>query len=167
MQKTETVEISKLGEIISSIFVEPAIVYESDSEFDSSLKKYESKESLLKVIDQSIQTNLPFINFAIYYPNAKGYVFDEKVKLNPEVCNGATFRYSTCGWGLIQLQIDLLNKPMVEVRVAVNTQKRAEEWSANYPKFKSPSLWDWKLVEKQARRIIKSLKNCLNQDRIL
>jgi hypothetical protein len=162
MQKTEIINISKLTEILDAVFVEPVIVYESDSEFNSNLKKYESKELLSNAIDQAIQTNLPFINFSIYYPAAKGYVFEEKVKLNPEVCNGATYRYSASGWGLIQLQIDLRDKPMIEVRVTVNTQKRAETWSANYPKFKLPSLWDWKFVEKQTRRIIKTLKSCVD-----
>lgn len=162
MQKTEVIEILKLTEIIDSVFFEPAIVYENDSEFNSNLKKYESKELLSQAIDQAVQANLPFINFSIYYPDAKGYVFEEKIKLNPEACNGATYRYAASGWGLVQLQIDLLDKPMVEVRVTVNTQKRADEWSSAYPKLKSPSLWDWKFVEKQTRRIIKTLKSCVD-----
>ena len=162
MQKTQIINISKLTEILDSVFIEPAIVYESDSEFNSDLKKYESQELLSQAIDQAVQANLPFINFSIYYPDAKGYVFEEKVKLNPEACNGATYRYSASGWGLIQLQIELLDKPMIEVCVTVNTQKRAEAWSSEYPKLKSPSLWDWKFVEKQTRRIIKTLKSCVD-----
>ena len=145
---------------MSAIFSEHAVAYQDYSEFDSELKQYENEEALMSAIISAIEGNAHSANFSIYYPEAKGYFFAEKKSLNPAKCNGASFRYVASGWGLIQLQIDLKNKFKPEVRVSVNSRKRAEAWFQTYPEFKDPSLWDWKFLEKQARRIIRVLKKC-------
>ncbi|WP_144395071.1 hypothetical protein [Pleionea sediminis] len=160
MQRAEEIEVSKIGDIVSAIFSEPAVAYQDYSDFDSELKQYKTEEALLRGISSAIDGNAHSANFSIYYPEAKGYFFSERKSLNPAKCNGATFRYVASGWGLIQLQIDLKNKLKPAVSVSVNSQKRAEAWFQTYPEFKEPSLWEWKYVEKQARRIIRVLKQC-------
>ena len=160
MQRTEIVDFPKIGEIVSSIFEEPAIAYEDYSEYDSELKEFDSKETVLKKIESAKENGAFSVNFSIYYPAANGYFHKEKKSLNPEKCNGATYRYAANGWGLIHLQIDLREKEKSEVRIAVNTLKRAVAWEPTYPELKAARLWDWKLVEKQARRLIKVLKKC-------
>ena len=160
MQRNEIIEFPKLEEIVSSIFEEPAIAYEDYSEYDSELEEFDSKETVLKKIESAKENGAFSVNFAIYYPAANGYFYKEKKALNPEKCNGATYRYVANGWGLIHLQIDLRDKEKPEVRVAVNTLKRATAWEPTYPEFKEASLWDWKFVEKQARRLIRVLKKC-------
>ena len=158
MQKTEEIEIFKVSDIVHSIFEEPAIAYEDYSAFDNELLEFDQEESLVKAINEAIENDKYSSNFAIYYPGAKGYVLKEKQSVNPDKCDGATYRYVMKGWGLVHLQIDLRKKPTLLVRIAVNTQKRAEAWSATYPDLREPSLWDWKYVEKQARRTIRTLK---------
>ncbi len=160
MQRAENIEISKIAEIVGSIFQEPAIVYEHYSEYESELKSYDGKESLLFAISEAVKNNAHSANFAIYYPESKGFFVKEKKSLNPEKCNGATYRYIASGWGLVHFQIDLRNKPIAGVRIAVNTSTRAEAWSPTYPELQQPSLWDWKFIEKQTRRIIKVLRQC-------
>jgi hypothetical protein len=160
MQRTEIVEFPRLEEIVGSIFEEPATAYEDYSEFDSELKEFDSKEAVLNKIESAKENGAFSVNFAIYYPAANGYFYKEKKSLNPEKCNGATYRYVANGWGLIHLQIDLRDKEKPEVRVAVNTLKRATAWEPTYPELKAANLWDWKLVEKQARRLINVLKKC-------
>lgn len=160
MQRTEEIEVSKIGDIVSAIFQEPAIAYEDYSAFDTELQIYDSESSLNSAIEEAVKNNDYSANFAIYYPEAKGYFFKERKTLNPEKCNGATFRFVSSGWGLFHLQIDLRNKPKVVVRVTVNSAKRAGAWSHTYPELKEPELWDWKYVEKQARRMIRVLKKC-------
>lgn len=160
MQRAEEIEVSKIGDIVNAIFLEPAVAYQDYSDFDSELRQYENEESLMSAISNAIDSNAHSANFSIYYPEAKGYFFAEKKSLNPVKCNGATFRYVASGWGLIQLQIDLKNKIKPEVRVSVNSQKRAGAWFQTCPEFREPSLWEWKFVEKQARRIIRVLKQC-------
>ena len=158
MQRSELVELSKIGSIVDSIFQEPAIAYEDYSDFDSELKKFDGKQPLLDRIGEAVASNARSVSFAIYYPEAKGYFFKERKYLNPEKCNGATYRFTASGWGLVHLQIDLKSKSVAEIRVTVNSAKRAEAWLSTCPEYKDPSLWDWKYVEKQARRIIRVLR---------
>lgn len=160
MQRTEVIDLSKIDNIVNSIFKEHVVAYEDYSKFDSELEKYECEEALCEAIYKAVKGDSHSIHFALYYPEAKGHFFEEKKKLNPEKCNGAAYRYIANGWGLIHLQIDLRKKPHLEVRITVNTSKRAETWFPNYPELNEPSLWDWKFVEKQARRIITALKKC-------
>ena len=158
MQRTEEIEACRIRDIVNSVFLVPAIAYQDYSDFDSELKQYNSEHELFLAINTAIKNKAFSVNFSIYYPEAKGYFFSDKRELDKKKSNGATFRYIASGWGLIQLQIDLKNQIKPKVRVAVNTQKRAEAWSQTYPEFKDPALWDWKFVEKQARRIIRVLK---------
>ena len=160
MQRTEEIDVSALGDIVNSIFQETAIAYQDYSSFDSALKKYKSAESVLAAIEQAILSNDSSLNFAIYYPNSEGYFLEEKKILNPEKCNGATFRYFASGWGLVHLQIDLRNKPLANVSVKGNSEKRACAWASTHLEYQDPSEWDWKYVESQARRLIRVLRKC-------
>ena len=158
MQRSEIIDISKLNDIVSSISLEPVVVYQDYSDFDSDLKKFEDVNGLIEHIEQMIANDAFSANFAIYYPEAKGYFYKEKKLVNPEKCNGATFRHVASGWGLIHLQIDFRKKPVTEFKIAANTFKRASAWETTYPELKEAELWDWKFVEKQTRRLIRVLK---------
>jgi len=160
MQRTENIDISKIGEIFDSIFQESVVVYESDSGFDSDLLCFDDIQSLKKHFDATANNGSFSSSYALYYPDTNGYFHSKKIILNPEKCDGATYRYSASGWGIIHLQISLREKPSIEVRVSVNSAKRAANWSSTYSELKDPNLWDWKYVEKQARRIIRVLKLC-------
>lgn len=160
MQRTEKIELSKVEKIFDSIFKENVIVCENYSAFDSKLLQFDDLQSLKNHFNSKVELNVLSSDYALYYPNAKGYFYKEKINLNPESCDGAMHRYTASGWGVIHVHIDLRNKPIIEVRVAVNSAKRAENWSTTYSELKSPDLWDWKYVEKQTRRIIRVLKQC-------
>jgi len=160
MQRTEKIHLSKVEDIFDSIFTENVIVYQSDSAFETELLKFETKDQLNDDLISAIENGAFSSNYAIYYPEAKGCFYNQKVVLNPEKCDGATFRYTASGWGVIHIQISLRNNPEIEVRIAVNSAKRASNWSETYSELKDPDLWDWKFVEKQARRLIRVLKKC-------
>jgi hypothetical protein len=63
------------------------------------------------------------------------------------------------GWGLIQLQIDYKAAPVIDCRFAVNTKKRAQAWAQTFPELGTPEQWEWKAVERQARRLIRVLRH--------
>jgi hypothetical protein len=46
----------------------------------------------------------------------------------------------------------------IACRIAVNTEKRAQNWANTFIELKSPSLWNWKVVESQTRKLIRELK---------
>ena len=99
-----------------------------------------------------------FFNYVLYYPEAKGFIFEKRIKLIPEKCGGHTFRFSQNGWGLIQLQCDLRHPPGIECRIAVNSRERALNWAQTCTELKKPSLWDWKIIEKKAGKLARLLR---------
>jgi hypothetical protein len=89
---------------------------------------------------------------SIHYAIAGGSVRKKEIDLNPEKCKGAKVRYSVEGWGLIQFQ--LWNKENdFTCDIGVNSEKRANAWEATCPELGSPSLWNWKEIKKQNRRL--------------
>jgi len=160
MQRNELIEQDKIEWLIDAIFEGQATVYAAYSKYDSDTSSFSNSIDLKTHIETEINDGKRFIDVAIHYPETKGFVHRQKIDLDPRSCNGAKFRYRTSGWGLIQFQIDFQGNEMAECRFAVNTEKRALGWSTAYPDLKAPALWDWKLVEKNARRLIRVLRKC-------
>lgn len=99
MQRTEKIELSKVEKIFNSIFKEDVIVYENYSAFDSKLLQFDDLQSLKNHFNSKIELNALSSDYALYYPNAKGYFYKEKINLTPGSCDGATHRYTASGWG--------------------------------------------------------------------
>ena len=53
--------------------------------------------------------------------------------------------------------------PVIQCRVAVNTQARAGAWASTHPEFRDPGLCDWIVVERHTRRIIRKMKKIAEQ----
>jgi hypothetical protein len=99
-----------------------------------------------------------YFHYALYYPDAKGYVSEKRIELKPKACRGHTHRFTQEGWGLIFLQLKFMNDQCAECRVAVNSNTRANNWRDTYPLLKSPDLWDWKVVNQHAGRIVRLVR---------
>ena len=159
MQREEIINKADVNKIVNAIYVlgKPK-VSEAYSKYDEDIIFFDSASDLMSYINEAILKKDKFLYFSVYYPEAKGFVKKEKIKLIPKKCDGHTFRFCIEGWGIIQFQLDYKKEPNVKCRFAVNTEKRANNWFDTYPELKSPSLWKWKLVEKHARRLIRELK---------
>lgn len=157
MQKSQTITPDKLFELCHAIFKESAKVLENTATTNCLPKEFFTADKFVSHIKQEIAAKKIFSHFAIYYPEAKGYYFIDKTVLNTEP-KGIECRYEPAGWGLIQLQIDFNDGLNIDVRITVNSLKRAEAWEATYPKFGEAKAWDWKYVERQTRRLIILIK---------
>lgn len=160
MQHEKIIEQTNVCSILNAVYENEAIVCEAYSEFDKDIISFPKLDNLEKYIETELSNGNKSMQVVIYYPETKGFIQKRKINLKPEKCDGATLRYTMEGWGLIQLQINYIEPQAVRCRIAVNTEKRAAAWSETIPELKSPALWDWKLVEKHARRLIRILKAC-------
>ena len=164
MQTTRIINEHNIGEVLVSVYKEGnPVAYQADSEYGEDLKVFNSKEELAKEIKRLIQEKKPFLQFALHYPDSDGYVEKQRINLDPRVCKGHTFRFSARGWGLIYLQFDTKKNEGIECRVAVNTEKRANSWKDTYPSLKDPAMWNWKVVARNARRIIRVINKVAQQ----
>lgn len=163
MQTSRIIKEQGIGDILSSIYKEGnPVAFEADSEFGEEIKEFPLRDDLAKEIQRLLNSGASFFQFALYYPESQGYMEKQRINLDPRKCDGHTFRFSVKGWGLIYLQFKV-KKLGLECRVAVNTEKRAMSWRETYPELKEPALWQWKVVERNARRIILAVTNIAQQ----
>ena len=160
MQRTEIIDKNKLNELIEFILSDSKTeIYESYSEMEKELININNYSEFDDYFQRSISENTKHLGFAIYYPETKGKFSTTKLKLDSKYCKGKTYRYRIDGWGLIFIHLNLLNpENEIECRISVNTKKRAENWKTTNPEFGNPELWDWKVIESKARKIINRLK---------
>jgi len=160
MQRTETVSASHVHRVIEAAFANGRpVAYEAYSRADNAARSFANAEAVIAHIQSEREHTPGSILLALYYPGTLGAVKTTTINLEPEKCGGATWRQTVEGWGLIQLQIRYKTVGIAECRIAVNSEKRANAWAETYPDFGAPSLWDWKLVEKHARRLILVLRS--------
>src|SRR5438876_9942810 len=161
MQTTQLISEEQLHEIVAAIFDQrPVTVKQACSDLDCPLKEFTDVNKLIDDLRHQPGQRSVFSNYAIYYPEAKGYTFEKRITLKPESCDGHTFRFSQEGWGLIQFQCSFRDYPTIECRIAVNSEARAGNWYSTYPDFRNPDLWDWGVIKKKAGRLIRLLRKC-------
>ena len=164
MGRMETLSAKDLPLVVDSIFAIGApTVYETYSRFDSDTLSFADANKFSRFLAVPRPVKQSQLMFSIYYLDTLGFVEKIRIELDPKSCEGHTFRYQISGWGLIQFHLDLRDAKLIACRVGVNSEKRANMWSNTYPAAKSPDLWDWKIVEKHARRITRSIRKHAQQ----
>ncbi len=159
METTQQIFLEQLNEIVAAVFAQgPVVVRQAYSNFGCATREFADADALLDDLHYEPGVGDVFLQYTLYYPEAKGHTHERRIDLKPEACNGHTFRFCQEGWGLIQLQCDFRKHPMVECRVAVNSAIRASNWSDTYPDFQSPNAWDWAVVERKAGRLVRLLR---------
>lgn len=160
MQHTELIDREQLYGLIEYILSDSKNeLHESYSEMEAEIIQINSLTEFQSYFENGNINGKTHLNFGIYNPKFKGKFFISKIKLNPKYCQGKTYRYRIDGWALIFLNLELKkDKSQIECQVSVNSKKRAENWKIINPEFGNPELWEWKIVESDARRLINRLK---------
>lgn len=159
MQREALIPLSQVELVLSSAFADTPLVYETYSKFDRSVRCFSNLDILKTHVQTERAEGAKYFDLTVHYPETRGHVHTKAINLQPEKCGGATWREKVEGWGLIQLQLTYQEDGVVKCRVAVNTEKRANAWAETVPELGAPSLWNWRLVEKHARRLIRVLRN--------
>jgi hypothetical protein len=159
MQGEMTIPLSQLRRVLDAIFLEgnPGIE-EAYSAFGEESLHFDTATDLYVDIKRALTAGTYPACYVIYYPDTKGIVRKKSIELIPEKCGGKRFRFCTEGWGLIQFQLSPASATEVKCRIAVNSEKRAMAWFPTCPGYGNPHRWEWKFIERHARRIIRALK---------
>ena len=159
MQRTEKINAKSLFELVEISFSNGVIrFYEAYSAPDKEILEIKSLTEFKKYYNQKSEVYKSF-QFGLYYPESKGKFTIDRFDLDPKYCNGSTFKYKTSGWGVIYIQLSIEHpESMIECRIAVNSEKRAKGWKDIYPQMGLPELWDWKIVNSKARKLIYNMK---------
>ncbi|MDB6026441.1 MAG: hypothetical protein JWM68_2664 [Verrucomicrobiales bacterium] len=129
-------------------------VYELGSEFEQPLRRFESTSRVMELFDQYATVHLQ-----LYVIGAGPPFVPKRIRLNPEACGGATFRYAAEGWGLIQLYLSSAKPTRLEVsHTNHNSLKRATAWAPTIQDLASPEAWDFARIISFSSRLNRTIK---------
>lgn len=134
-------------------------IYDSHSFYEQEICEYKSVDEIISKFD--LENGYEFSQtFQLWTPKHGGNPIFRKIALNPDYCNGHTFRYSTTGWGLIQLYFGGVEKHKLnQSHIGSFTEKGA------LSKETIPSIngqvknWNWKEIESTFRKLKYQIHN--------
>ena len=156
MTNATLITLTNFGKLIEGAFQpEAPQVASSESELGQPLQRFATPEDILTKAAYCIEAGSYNYAFGFWYPSMKGNVIERKITFDPPR-EGASFRYSLSGWGIIHLRL-YVTADTLQTRVAVNTEARAKSREARYPEMGPASAWDWRAVETYAFRLSRRL----------
>jgi hypothetical protein len=139
-----------LEDVLNFVFQElPVRVFESYSSFEHELTELKSVQDIADHYPLGqCKNNSESVLLQLWAVNSSKEVRIRKIKLDPKKCDGAQFRYTIEGWGLIQLYLGGVSKSgVIASHTNHNSEKRANAWSSTYSdRMGSPAAWNWKEV---------------------
>jgi hypothetical protein len=92
--------------------------------------------------------------FQLWTSRYKGDILFRKIELDPKYSKEYNYRYSTEGWGLIQLYFGgLKNGNLYYSHIGHFNEKGAQNWESTNAFNGKVASWDWKEIEKSSRAL--------------
>lgn len=149
------------GPILRWLFDEGTCqIYEIASDYEQPLKQFFSSKEILAQFDRLHRSgaNWTEVYLQLYVLGAGPPFIPRRVALNPQHCDGATFRYVAEGWGLVQLYLGTSAEPgLISSHTNHYTQKGAETWSKT-SQNSDVALWDFKRISAFSSRLNREIK---------
>jgi hypothetical protein len=136
-------------------------VYELSSDFEQPLKRFRSSVDVLQQFDRRHRNGEVWhkVHLQLYVVGARPPFNARRVKLDPESCNGATFRYAADGWGLVSLYLAALRGERLEnSHTNHNSAKRAEARAPHGGVKPGPDAWDFKRIGAFSARLNRQIR---------
>lgn len=144
--------------ILDFIFSEGTCdVYESHSEAETPLQQFTSSEEVLAQFENTYSNGKKehSVHLQLYVKGSGPPFTPRRYSLNPERCDGATYRYSADGMGLVQLYIErCVDGVLLNSHTNRNSEKRAANW---FDPDEIP-LWDFKAVSRFSSRLNRQIR---------
>lgn len=139
-----------------AFYPETPVVSSSESALGQPLDRFTSAAEMKAKAASCVEEGIYNYSFGLWYPSLLGPIVERKVTLDPPR-EGHAFRYSLSGWGIIHLQLYVTPPKLLQCRIAVNSETRAQSRETRYPELGAASEWDWQAVETYAFRLKRRL----------
>jgi hypothetical protein len=149
-----------IAKILDFIFSETdLLLYELASKYGQAIKFYRNTADVLN--DYNFYSSGDSSKeFQLWTPKFNGDLVIRKIELDPKYCKGHTFRYSTEGWGLIQLYFGVRkNDKLPSSHLGHQSEKRALLWQDTNSNLGEVKKWNWKEVESTAKKLKYQINN--------
>jgi hypothetical protein len=151
-----------LLELLDFVFAQPGWrLIELGSQHDRPLRTFRAVREVLDGFPTFSALSTP-LHFHLYAEAMEGYVGSRRITFNRGAVPGATFRYDSQGWGLIQLYFgQLRDGRLSNCHTNHNSEQRARNWAPTYaddPEMGSVDSWNWKEVNRASSRLNRFLQ---------
>ncbi len=139
-------------EVLGFIFEQPGwVLHELYSVPNTDVRSF---TSFHEVLDAAGQWSKP-LHFQLHTPGMGGRPHYRRIELKVRAIPGATFRYSTDGWGLIQLYFEVPNAARLAAsHTNHNSEVRAQKWEPTYlDQSDRVADWNWSEVSRASGRL--------------
>lgn len=134
-------------------------IYDSNSTLGQEICEYHSSAEIAEKFDL-IYGNKFAVTFCLYSPRHKGKPIFRRIDLDPKHTKGPKFRYSTDGWGLIQLYFGGIQENILNhSHIGHFNEKGALNNEATIPSNGQVDQWDWREIQKTSRLLKNEIHN--------
>lgn len=148
--------------LLAWLFADAACdVYELASSYEQPLKRFESPAEVLRQFERRHSTGEPWHREDLQlYVLGSGPPFSaRRIGLDPNACDGATFRYTAEGWGLVQLYLSAPHGDCLEnSHTNHNSKTRAEIWAPINGVVPGPDAWDFPCITAFSSRLNRQIQ---------
>jgi hypothetical protein len=154
-------------EILDFIFKETdLLVYDLGSPYGQEINEYKTVEEVSSKFDLDNGDKFA-TTFQLWTPRHKGKPIFRKVDLDPKRCDGHTFRYSTDGWGLIQLYFGgLKNNELNQSHIGHFNESGALKNESSITFNGKVNAWDWTEIQVTSRKLKYQIQNKMATSKI-
>jgi hypothetical protein len=140
--------------ILDYIFRETDLhVFDLYSASGEEICAYKSADQIAAKYDLENGSNFA-VTFQLWTPRHKGKPVFRKIELDPKRCKEDTFRYSTNGWGMIQLYFGgVKNNLLHPSHIGHFNEKGASQKEGANNVNGTVSEWDWKEIQATANKL--------------
>jgi hypothetical protein len=149
-------------EILDFIFKNTDLhVYDLSSAYGQEICQYKNVDEVSSKFDLDNGDKFA-VTFQLWTPRHKGKPLFRKIDLDPKHCNGHTFRYSTDGWGLIQLYFGgVKNNELNQSHIGHFNESGAKKNERSSAFNGKVNAWDWKEIQATSRKLKYQIDNKL------
>jgi hypothetical protein len=134
-------------------------MYDLSSPYGQEISEYKTVDEVEAKFDLDNGDNFALC-FQLWTPRHKGKPVFRKIELDPKRCNGHTFRYSTDGWGLIQLYLGgIKNNQLNHSHLGHFGEKGALKLQLTNTFNGRVSDWDWTEIQLTSRKLKQQIRN--------
>jgi hypothetical protein len=135
--------------VLSYVFKQSACrVFESYSPAGEEIAEFKSIDDLSARYPMGIcRGSGPSVLLQLIPPSASVQFSIRRISLQPELCEGHTFRYAVEGWGLINLHLGGIGpQGLVNSHSNHNTEARARKWLETHRELGPIELCNWREI---------------------
>lgn len=143
-------------DVLRFVFQQPGwVLFELASEPDRPVRRFHSFEAFTRSFSLCEKS----LHFQLYAPEMRGSVVERRIDFKPGAVPGATHRFATEGWGLIQLYFGVKgDRGLTASHTNHNSETRAGTWSSTIGDLGDPEAWDWLAVTRVSGRLCRYIR---------